>query len=763
MKLSRKLVVGFVVVASITAVTGGIGLFGLTRATGNLEAVGGANLPSVHRLLTVANGQAGAVAAMRSLAVSEMDINGRNAQYETLNNNLQKADNAIKAFETSPKSKEQARAWNEFMPAWNQWAAEVKNSLAISRNIDELGVDQPGRVKLAVMSAIVVHDDLYEGFTTALTRKSAPKVLLDESKSEFAAWVGAYKPADPKLAGSIASAVGQRKLAFEKAVRTNDLLVSGKYTEARDALAEFRDVSKGANAQLLSIYAKADEADTLFGQLRESVFGKVAPLFSSSNRLLEEISSSSMAETRTVFSETSAEGMMARSVMISAIIMSVFIAIGIGLWLARSTTGPIGGIVNNLSESSGILSNISSQISTASMSLAEAAGEQAAALEQTSSSLEQISAMTKQNADNADNASRLSQGMTAVARKGNQAIRKMIEEMKATNKASGEIATIIKVIEDIAFQTNLLALNAAVEAARAGEHGKGFAVVAEEVRNLAQRSAAAARDTTGLIEDTMKRAAEGGQSAQHADAVLGEIIESVEKVANLVTEIAEASKEQAEGVEQLSVAVAEMNKITQSNADSAQRIASSSEEMNEQARVSSEAVKGMFGIVYGNDLRTAAQLLLNNGNGNSFEWDPDLLAIDVPSMDGQHKKLFSMMSDLNNAIINGGGEAARKGLDSLIDYAKKHLAEEESLMKRYNYPDFTGHKAIHDRILEKVHSLYDQVKQGNEGVMIDIMMFLKDWLYNHIQKVDKRYGQHINQEDYRTTAPRRALIERTAA
>jgi len=218
------------------------------------------------------------------------------------------------------------------------------------------------------------------------------------------------------------------------------------------------------------------------------------------------------------------------------------------------------------------------QCASASQQLSEGATQQAASLEEVAASLEEVGAMINQNADNATQASTLSDEAQANADKGSQEMVAMNEAMVSIKDSSEEISKIIKVIDDIAFQTNLLALNAAVEAARAGEHGKGFAVVAEEVRNLAMRSAEAAKNTSQMIEQSVDRANNGVSIASRVGEALSEIVNSSGKVNTLLTEIASASKEQAEGIDQINKGVSELDKVTQQNAGNSEELAAGAQE-----------------------------------------------------------------------------------------------------------------------------------------------------------------------------------------
>lgn len=261
---------------------------------------------------------------------------------------------------------------------------------------------------------------------------------------------------------------------------------------------------------------------------------------------------------------------------------------------------PIRRIAAQLNEGANQVADASNQLASASQSLAEGASTQASSLQETSSSLEEMAAMTRTNAENASKANDLAARARNNADQGDKTMTQLNTAMDSINQSSTEISKIIKVIEEIAFQTNLLALNAAVEAARAGEHGKGFAVVAEEVRNLAQRSAQAAKDTTNLIEGSVQRAREGASVAHEASSALQSIISDVAQVAELLSGINQASREQAQGVEQVNIAVSSIDKVTQQNASNAEESASASEELRAQAESVKAQVSELLSLVGNN-------------------------------------------------------------------------------------------------------------------------------------------------------------------
>jgi methyl-accepting chemotaxis protein len=225
----------------------------------------------------------------------------------------------------------------------------------------------------------------------------------------------------------------------------------------------------------------------------------------------------------------------------------------------------------------------SSEVSSAATTLSSGAQESAASLEEITASMSEISGQTKTNAQSATEARNLAQQATDAASEGQEAMKEMNSAMDRITKNSTEIQRVIKVIDDIAFQTNLLALNAAVEAARAGAHGKGFAVVAEEVRNLAARSAKAAKETTDLIQTSGQEINKGGEVASHTAEVLNLIVEQIQKTTKLVADIATASNEQAQGVSQVTIGLQQIDTVTQQNTAAAEESASAANEMSSMA------------------------------------------------------------------------------------------------------------------------------------------------------------------------------------
>lgn len=260
------------------------------------------------------------------------------------------------------------------------------------------------------------------------------------------------------------------------------------------------------------------------------------------------------------------------------------------LYALRSMRDRLAHIVGDVREGTEAITSASGQIAAGNLDLSARTESQASSLEETAASMEQLTATVKQNAENSRQANQMAASASDVAMKGGTVVSQVVETMSSINDSSKKIVDIIGVIDSIAFQTNILALNAAVEAARAGEQGRGFAVVATEVRNLAQRSAAAAKEIKALIGDSVEKVAAGTRLVDNAGNTMNEVVASVKRVSDIIAEITSASQEQTAGIGQVNVAIIEMDNVTQQNSALVEEAAAAAASLQDQANKLSELV-----------------------------------------------------------------------------------------------------------------------------------------------------------------------------
>ncbi len=278
-------------------------------------------------------------------------------------------------------------------------------------------------------------------------------------------------------------------------------------------------------------------------------------------------------------------------------LFTVILGLASALLTVRKLMGGLRPAVTTLHQTSNLLAQEGVNMAASSEQIAGGATSQAASLEQTSATLEEIFSMTKQNADNAQEANAFTQDTNQAIQQAGEAMRKIAAAMQEIATAGHETRNIVKTIDEIAFQTNLLALNAAVEAARAGEAGAGFAVVADEVRSLAMRAAEAAKNTAGLIDETVSKIEEGSSLVSNAEEAFSTISEGSAKVAAVISEIANASQEQANGIEQLNAAVSAMDSVVQANAGHAEDNSNAAKELSTRAQILRQVVDDLVRLI----------------------------------------------------------------------------------------------------------------------------------------------------------------------
>ena len=396
-----------------------------------------------------------------------------------------------------------------------------------------------------------------------------------------------------------ASKMDDFKRRFSEAAghASSDLSELNRMNNSEEARQSIRELEKahqavlGAHSDMLRLLSN-QQMDIALQKFESEVAPRLQDIATAAKRMIE-MQSKDLAR---MSEEASARKTATNALMISLVTLSLFAGALVLLTLRNATTA-LRGLTGEINVCATEVSEASQQISQASQSLSVGASRQASSLEETSASSQEMSSMTQTNADNSRRAAEVMSEVDREVQSANETLEQMKSSMAEINGSSEKIAKIIKVIDEISFQTNILALNAAVEAARAGDAGMGFAVVADEVRRLAQRCAQAAKDTAGLIEESIGKSSEGSRKLNRVSDAVVRITGSANRVKQLVDELNTSSQEQARGVDHIATALTQLEQVTQENAASAEESASVSSSMAKQSEVMRDVVDRLIELV----------------------------------------------------------------------------------------------------------------------------------------------------------------------
>jgi len=583
--LAIRIFGGFIFATLLTAVVGVIAWNGADQLKKTLIEQGSQDVPALEATNDLKQTQERIIAVSHGLLNPSIAIPDRKKLHKQLLDGFNEAQGSISRLEGIKKDPQAQKAWDSFKKQWQAWQKAVNQGLGLCSRINQKAISNPLQLALEAESNFSSYKSWAAALSAALLDKEPFSGARVKEDLPFYNWLNSVNIDNPAIMKEVNSLKEEVDKVFVQV----------------DNIAEFIDIEEFElaadvyNAEVApSIAHLKERVDAGILQPVDTVLGMYRQLSENDARLqkehvipiqkaLDRIVESTKAGVRAKVASGIEEAKKITFTVLVIVLIGACLTLGLGILLTRSVTRPVNTATGQLDSGARELAKSATEFQHTSITLSDGASRLAAAQEQTSAAIEEMSAIIEQNNENTGTANLEMEQAAKVVQAAGGRMQELMGAMADIATASEETMKINKTIDEIAFQTNLLALNAAVEAARAGEAGAGFAVVAEEVRNLAMRSAEAAKDTSGLIEKTVTLVKDGENLAQGTSEAFEKVEHHTSKISAIIGEIATASDQQNTTIQHIAASESDMDTITQEMAASAEELAAAATELNGQA------------------------------------------------------------------------------------------------------------------------------------------------------------------------------------
>ena len=714
MKLSTKLYLGFGCMGAIALLLGLVGYYGAVQSSDAIAEIGDVRLPSVQSLLIISEAQTAVDSAENALLSREIGIKERGEAYERIKAAWGRVDTAWKIYEPLPQTTEEEATWKQFVPAWNAWKKDHETYVGMSKEYDKL------------LAGKTNADELY--------KKMTDQALSTNMKTygSAAALLGKLVGINDKVAEQTLHA-SEANAAFMKLFSLSALIV-GVLLALSMGFFITRSISRGISKAVYTLKDIAEGEGDLTIRLSEGSkdeLGDLARYFNSFSGQLQSMLKDIRENAAT---------------------------------LAGSST-EMSAIAGQMSSGAQETSSKSATVATAAEELSANTTSVAAGMEQATTNLSSVATATEEMSATIGEIASNSEKARAISAEAGSQAQSVAGLMKQLGSAAQEIGKVTETITSISSQTNLLALNATIEAARAGAAGKGFAVVANEIKELAQQTATATEEIKGRIAGIQSSTGAAMADVDKIAGVIREVGEIVATIATAIEEQAAVTRDMARNIAEATGGVKDANQRVSQTAAVSQEIArditavnTASGEMttaSQQVQASAmdlsqlaeqlKAMVGRFKLDGEAANEVGAGRMVKSEQGRPFfEWS-DSLSVNVSVMDDQHKRFFVLINELHQGMKQGKGTDVIGGiLTELARYTEYHFSAEEALLEQNGYPELPQQKEAHRRFVDKVQEYQRRFSAGDRSVAVEAMNAVRDWLVSHIQKMDKKYGSHVN-------------------